>query len=361
MSVAILDRYVSREMTTSFLFGVAFFTVFLVVNHLLFVARLVVSGGLEIGSAVDLFVYRLPYFVGFSFPMATLLATILSFGRMNEHQEVTALRTSGVSLWRIARPALIAGVVVSVVTVAFNEKLVPASEARYNDAYRREIVRRPPGAVSQQSLVFRDTLDNRDSLVIARRFDRATQTMRSIVVDQFEGGRLVRVIQAAEASWTERALEFRSGRMYALGEGGIVVTAFAVLRAHSRVAPSMIPDERKRPEEMSIAELQQAIDSADAMGRSRAALRTQLQLRFALPLASLTFVLLGIPLSLRAGRSGRSIGLGLTILVILAYYLLLSVATPLGEGGRLPPTVAAWLPNVVLGFVGGRMLIGQAG
>ncbi len=359
--MALLDRYISREMATTFLFGVAFFTVFLIVNHLIFLARVIVQNDASLSAAAGLLVYRLPYLLGFSLPMATLLATILSFGRMNEHQEVTALRTSGVSLWRIARPALVAGLAVGLLTLAFNEQLVPASERRYNETYRREIARRPPGAPGRQNLVFRDTLDGQDSLVIAQQFDRATRTMRRLVVNQFRDGRVTRMIQAEEAVWTERTIEFRRGRMYALRATGTVIAEFAVLRVSSRVAPSMIPDRIKRPDEMTVAELRVALRAPEALGQNRAALATQLQLRFAVPLASLAFVLLGIPVSLRAGRSGRSIGLGLTVVVIFAYYLLLSVGTSLGEAARLPAALAAWLPNVILGFVGGRMLARQSG
>ena len=81
-----------------------------------------------------------------------------------------------------------------------------------------------------------------------------------------------------------------------------------------------------------------------------------LQLKFSLPVSSVIFALLAVPLGLRPHRSGRSTGLGLTVLVLLGYYLMMSITVTLGERGQMPPVWAAWLPNLTVASAGVYLL-----
>src|SRR2546422_2770410 len=131
MSIRLLDRYVWRQLGELFTFGVGIFTLLLLVNHLFLVARLVLQRGAAFSVALQLLIYRLPYFLAFSFPMAMLLASLLAIGRLSDGQEITAMRTSGISLARIAASVTAAGILVSAMTLAVNEDVVPYDEERY--------------------------------------------------------------------------------------------------------------------------------------------------------------------------------------------------------------------------------------
>ncbi len=80
MAIGLLDRYLWRQLRGLFLFGVSIFTVLLMFNHLFLLARLVFQRGAPLGTAIELLMYRLPYFLAFSFPMATLLAVLMRRG-----------------------------------------------------------------------------------------------------------------------------------------------------------------------------------------------------------------------------------------------------------------------------------------
>src|SRR5438132_1632793 len=118
MSIRLLDRYVWRQLGELFTFGVGIFTLLLLVNHLFLVARLVLQQGAALSVALQLLIYRLPYFLAFSFPMAMLLASLLAIGRLSDSQEITAMRTSGISLARIGASVTAAGILAAGWTAA---------------------------------------------------------------------------------------------------------------------------------------------------------------------------------------------------------------------------------------------------
>src|SRR2546428_7501217 len=100
MTISLLDRYLWRQLGELFAFGVAIFTLLLLVNHLFLVARIVLEQGAALSDALQLLIYRLPYFLAFSFPMATLLASLLAVGdrertRLNSsHDQISYARLS---------------------------------------------------------------------------------------------------------------------------------------------------------------------------------------------------------------------------------------------------------------------------
>ncbi len=306
MAIPLLDRYLWRHLRDLFAFGVAIFTTLLLVNHLFFLARLVLQQGTALAVAFQLLVYKLPYFLAFSFPMAMLLASLLAIGRLSDGQEITAMRTSGISLTRIAVSIVAAGVLVSVLTLALNEGVAPRAEERYRRAFA--IALQGPLPTERRDVLFREVQGNIESVYFIRRLLKDAGRMDGVVVNQFEDGALKRVIEAKEGQYQGGVWEFGHGTMYVFTGGTTVVTQFDRLRVGLTQTPQEIALPQRDPSEMSVQEL-------------RLYIRT-------------------------------SIGLGLTFLVLIGYYIISAAALPLGENGRLNPVVAGWLPDLVLAVVG---------
>src|SRR5438094_6458836 len=214
MSIRLLDRYVWRQLGELFTFGVGIFTLLLLVNHLFLVARLVLQQGAALSVALQLLIYRLPYFLAFSFPMAMLLASLLAIGRLSDGQEITAMRTSGISLARIAVSVTAAGILVSAMTLVLNEGVVPYAEDRYQQVLIAGLQAR--SASEQRDVLFREVQDGIESVYFVRSFRRDLQRLEGVVVNQFEGGALNRVVEAAVAQDVGGAGEFQDGVRYGL-------------------------------------------------------------------------------------------------------------------------------------------------
>ncbi|HXF82764.1 MAG TPA: LptF/LptG family permease [bacterium] len=346
MALPILDRYLWRHLRDFFLFGVAIFTLLLLINHLFLLARLVLQQGAPFTAALELLVYRLPYFLAFSFPMAMLTASLMAIARLSDGQEITAMRTSGISLARIAASVCTAGLLVSVLTFVFNEVLVPGAEDRYRQAFHRAL--NAPAAPVQEQVLFRDQQEGIESVYYARRFLVESGVMEGVVVNQFEGGRLVRVIEAPRAAYLAQEWVFQEGTMYLFTGPTTVATRFERLTLALRRTPREIALPRREPSEMSIRELRAFIRLLRRSGESAARYVVEVQSKLAVPASAALFALLAVPLGLRPHRSAPSVGLGLTIVVLIGYYIMISITLTLGQNGRLHPIVAAWLPDAVL-------------
>ena len=351
--ISILDRYILKQVTTVFLFGVALFTVMLEAQNLFVLVRFALEQHLGTGVMLRLVVLRLPYFIILSLPMALLLGALLAVGRLSDHNEVVAMRTGGISLARMAVPVFTAGVLVAAASLALGEYVVPLADQRYWEEVRQATQQAPP---ARGYVLFREEDGPRVSIYYARKVSEDGATLEGVVVNQEEAGRLTRIIVANTARFIDGRWAFEEGVAHELSGGPRLEIRFKRLEAGIRRTPREILAERKEPADMSIRELRGYITVLRRSGESVARYLVWLHSRIALPISSITFALLALPLGLRPHRSSSSIGLGLTVLIVLVYYILFTVFVALGENGRLPAFLAAWLPNLFVGGAGGVLL-----
>jgi len=349
----LIDRYIVRQVSESYVLGVGAFTSILLLTHLFYLARVASEIPVPVVSNLGLFLLRVPYFATYSLPFATLFAVLMAFGRLSDSNEITAMRTSGWSLGRVAAPVVFTGLAVTMITLAMGEWVVPHAEARYLTLFH-EVVSRPAPEIQHQVL-FRERIDGVDSIFYAHELNSLTGTMGRVTIVQFEAQRPVRLIEAEMARYSPSGWLLTRGRFYLLTAGG-VVTDFEEWRIALPRTPRQLIAARRDPFEMTIAELRQHIRRLAATGESAARYAVGLQVKIALPASSVIFALLAVPLGLRPLRAGKSIGFGLTVLVLVTYYFLMSVTITLGERGQIPPFLAAWSPNLLVAAAGGYLL-----
>ncbi len=360
MKISLLDRLLSVEIAVSFGFGLAFFSTLLVMNHVFYLARLAISQGMPFGTALQLFVFKIPYLVAFSAPMGVLLATVLGVGRLTDHNEISALRVSGVSLYRIAAPVVLLGVVAAVGILVFTEGVVSVA----NDTYRavfNDFTTKAPDLQPVENVFFQGPSPEGTALYHARRYDPRTRTLQGVTVVYIIRGQALRIIQAQEATYVKGgAWRFHNGEVYVTQEGQVVTSKFAEMDVTVPRSPQDFTLPPKATADMSLRELSQEASEARRRGADPRSLLTEFHNRVAGAASSAVFALIGLPLSLRPHRSGPSIGMGLSILVLFAYYAILIPSQLAAEGRVLAPALAAWLPNAVVGALGGVLLVRAA-
>ncbi|WP_371372154.1 LptF/LptG family permease [Sporomusa aerivorans] len=358
----ILDKYILKELLGPFFFGIAAFSsVFIGTSTLFRIAQYVTKYGAPISTVIKLFFYSLPGIVVLTFPMSMLLASLLAFGRLSGSSEVTAMRSGGLSFFRLTVPVMITAFVVSMAAIVLNEEVVPAANAGYSYIVRYEIEKnsRPK---SQEHIIVKDIKDGQiERLTYAQNFMADTNTLSKVSIQEFEGGRLVRVENAETAVWETDKWTMYNGAITDITEEGQTshVLKFAKQIMPINKNPDSISREQKKPDEMSMKELKQTIAVLKQEYAKTSNYEVELYQRVSIPMASFVFALIGTPLGLSPNRSSSSIGLGLSIIIIFMYYAVLTVSGALGQGGAIPPLVAAWLPNIA-GTVVGIYLIYKA-
>jgi lipopolysaccharide export system permease protein len=358
--LSLLDRLLSTEVGISFGFGLGFFSTLLLMNHVFYLARLAISQGMPFGVALELFVYKVPYLVAFSAPMGVLLATVLGVGRMTDHNEIAALRVCGTSLYRIAAPVVLLGCVAAVGIVVFAEGIVSIANDRYRSVFN-DFMTRAPELQPVENVFFQGPSAEGTALYHARRYDPRTRTLEHVTVIYLTGGETLRIIQAREAAYRQGgAWTFHDGDVYVVEQGRVVTTAFGAMDLNVPRSPQELTLPPKPTMEMSLRELSREVVAAERRGADPRSVLLEMHNRLAGAASSIVFALVGVPLSLRPHRSGPSIGMGLSILVLFAYYAILIPSQLASEGRVLPPALAAWLPNGIIGTLGGALLIRAA-
>lgn len=355
----ILDKYIIKEVSLTFVFGIfAFSSVFVGSGTLYRIAEYITNYGATASMVIRLFIYSLPDIVVLTFPMSMLLATLLSFGRLSGGSEITAMKSGGISFYRIAAPVFVIALFVSIFAVAFSEFVVPRANTAYADLVRYEI-QGNLAPRSQEHVILKEIKDgNIERLTYARKYDAATNAMYGVSVQEFDKDVLMRVQNADKAEWHKDHWIMYNGLIHDLsGDGAVKRTLqFSQQILPIEQSPKQLLQEQKKPKEMTMKELHQQIRVMKSQYLETAKLETEFYQRWTIPMASFIFALIGTPLGLQPNRKSSSIGFGISIIIIFIYYCFMTIASAVAQGGVLPPAVAVWLPNLIGLFVGMALL-----
>jgi lipopolysaccharide export system permease protein len=337
------------------MFGIMSFSVILVAGNLLFkLADLMIQRGVSFGVVVRLFLYSLPGVIALSMPMSCLLAALLGFGSMSANSELVALKSAGVSFGRIVRPLVISGVAVSLSAFLMNETLVPLCGRAAANVMRYEVFRSVP-PVFKENVFIREESEGilRRVFYIGAVRPRSGE-MSDILVQEFEDGRIKRLVSAPRGNWIDGVWWIEEGQVFEVAPDGSVRALFAFDRQKLNLAsaPSDIDSSSSDPSAMSLGELGRTIKLAEMQGNETGKLWMLLNLRIAVPWASVVLVLVGAAVGSRPQRSSSGMGLGLSVVIVFTYYVIMSFCKSLGEAGFLPGVVAAWIPNAAFLVIG---------
>ena len=324
MRIHILDKYIFKEVFKTFIFGIcAFSAVFIGSGTLFRIAQYITEYGASVPSVLKIFVLSLPGVIIWTFPMSMLLASLLTIGRLSGNSEITAMKSCGISFYRIAFPAIVLGACVSIFAVLFNEYVVPWSNQAYSNVLEYEI-KGNLSPQSQEHIIIKEIKEGKiQKLVYARQFVADTNTMEGIAMQSFENGEPRHVENAEYAEWKDNMWTMHNGMIYDVTNGQSQHTMkFDTQVLPINESPKQIVQSQKKPEQM----------------------------------ASLIFTLVGVPLGMQPNRNSSSMGFVMSIIIIFIYYSLMTMAGAIAQGGILNPMLAVWLPNIIGLLAGGYLM-----
>ena len=364
MRLRILDKYIFREVFMTFVFGIcAFSAVFIGSGTLFRIAQYITDYGASLQAVIKIFIFGLPGVVMWTFPMSMLLATLLTFGRLSGNSEITAMKSCGISFSRIAMPALVLGFIVSIGAIAFNEYVVPWANTAYRNVLYYEIQGNTT-MKSQEHIILKEISEGKmQRLAYARLFNAETQQLQGVTLQEFgPDGKVKHVENADFADWDGKKWVMHNGVIYDISEDEN--QSEHMIRFKTQVLPiasnpQQIVREQKELEEMTMKELRAQIEIMKTQYVNTSALEAELYQRVTVPLASLIFALVGVPLGLQPTRNSSSAGFAISVIIIFAYYALMTMGSALARSEALPPLLAVWLPNII-GLISGGLLIRRA-
>jgi lipopolysaccharide export system permease protein len=351
----ILSRHIFGEFIKIFLTILAGILIVYLCMDFLQKADRFISHKANIRQVLAYFLYSIPAMASTSLPIAALIAALLSLGNLSRHNEIIAMRASGMSLGGIIAPVLAGGILISGLGFVNNEFIMPVYTARANHIRNVEIEGKKQQVVFQQRKLWLRGPDNSIANIELVSPDR--NEMLGINIYKMDRDYAVRErITADSLLWENGAWRLKKGRKFIISGSGIEARPADGEVFNIVDSPSDLGMIAKSSEEMNFTELWDYVRRLKMSGYKAARYEVDLHSKLAFPLSSLLMVLIATPLSIQKVRSG-GFGKGIAIAVLIAfiYWALMSVGTALGRSGALPPLEGAWLANVL--FAGASLYI----
>ncbi|MGZ5513545.1 MAG: LptF/LptG family permease [Candidatus Aminicenantales bacterium] len=349
----LLDRYVSRK----FLALLGLVLAGLVAATLLVTFFEGLDDALEHGQPLTLLAgyvgLKLPEFLAFILPVAVLTAALLALGFLSRTNEATAMKASGVSAYRTALPTIVLAAVACVLAFLVQERVVPASHARAQAVWNvlHDLPARSSSFLNRHWIL----AGSGDRVYHFDFFEPGTSTLGRLSVFDIDTGRwaLVRRTFAEKASFDGNDLVYRDGwiRDFRASAGPPFVRT-ASGRVDAAGDKGVFGEPWKEPLQMTLGDLRRYAAGVQAMGFPAVRLRAEAAQKVALPLVSLIMALLAVPFGFRMGRKGTLVGVGLSVVIAMAYWGTFAVFRSLGGAGALTPFLGAWGANILFGLGG---------
>lgn len=346
----ILDAYLLRRISKPLiLVFVAFVGIFILVD-LFDHAHTFIDNRVAIATVLSYYAHYLPLIVVLTMPVAMLLATLLSIGGLARKHEVMAMKGSGLSLYRMLAPIFVLSLLLSLGSMLVAETLLPPATTRRLQIEEEHLKRRP-GEVHRRNVLY---VCQDGAVFLARRFNTRRLLLEGVTIEEFnEELRPVRRIDAESGRWTDGAWVLERGQIRTFSESGEDAAPFD---SHTLRRPAPSPTDlrsrRLEPDEMGYRELRAYIARLAASGSDPGDLAVQLQLKIAFPFITLIMTMIGAPLAAGARRTGFALSFAAALAISFLYYGLLQVGQVLGRQGMLPPTLGAWIGNIVFAGIG---------
>jgi lipopolysaccharide export system permease protein len=357
----ILRDYVLKEFFHSFILSLVVFTFVLLIGNIIKLADLVINKGVDILSVMQLFLYLVPWLISFTLPIASLTAVILTFGRLSGDGELTAIKASGISLFRVSLPVLIVGIIFSFAAFFVNDQISPEASFATRRIIKNIGVKNPTALLEEGTFI--------------RGFENYV-----IFIHEIKGNKLknIRVYQPQDGKPT-RTIVAELGEINTFPEKNIVE-----LKLYNGTSEEPSPTDpesfyklnfktyymtldlskvfkkeniNKKTREMTINELNAEIKKFKKEGIDPTPLNVEIYKKINMAIATFVLILMGIPMGIKAQRSEKSIGFGLSLIIFAAYWGLFLGGIALALRGTVQPWFGVTLPNIILFLFGGVLFI----
>lgn len=368
----IIDKYISKQLLESFLLGVIIFTsIMFASDTFINLVKQIAMYGIPFKIAFLAFLLKLPSIIVLTIPMGLLLGTILTFNKLSLASEISVMRACGISLARLAMPALIFGVIAGSISFFLNEVIVPAANAQSKNLTIWALSQRNLSE-GKKNFSFKEMNDKQGIKRLFYVSEYNKKIMKGITVLDMSKEGALQIIQAQECKATPESWNFENGIAYTISNTGTIFNT-AVFDRSALSAGITIPIKLREtsPEDYNfhqlsgkINELEKIIEKTKENNLYKIKLLKDLKIqyhcKFAVPVTAILLVLIGVPLAITPPRAKFNRGLLFSVGIIFCFYILRAFSVSLGEMGVMTPFLAAWFPNFIIALLGGYLFYKKA-
>ncbi len=358
-----LDQYILSQFLSILAMALlGFISIFVIVDLIENLDRFI-DNSVPAGIVLKYYLYSLPWFVNIALPMSVLISTVFSIGLMAKRNEWTAMKSSGISLYRIAVPLLICGVLLSGGSYLLDNQFVTwGNEHRFN-IEREYIKRKARKSIRKPKKIMKDVfLQKKGSVNISLDTYRSyTKEAQGVNIVQLDGGLVRSRIDARKMTFIDSLKQWViSDYSIRTFDASGTETNIAISTGDTLLTIGFVPDDIsqqfKSPEELNYKELEQRIALLEENGVNTRRWKVVKQFKISFAFTNLIVILFGLPLVVMKLKGGLTFGAGMSVFVIFSYYAFIKFGQSMGFKGILEPVLSAWIGNIVF-ITGGIILI----
>ena len=289
-------------------------------------------------------------------PVAVLFAALFTAGKASNLSELTAMRASGMSMYRFMTPFIITTILISILSLYFGGYLVPMAnktKVHIEQVYLKKGVR-----FSQSNIYFQDS---KTRIVSIGFFDNVTNTANRVSIQEFNNADLTKMtsrIDVARLKYDTLTSSWMAVKGVArlFNKDGQTATYVDSLKLnYLNFQPIDITKKQRKTQEMNLDELDELIVSQERTGNDPTSTLIEYHSRYAFAFTSLIIVLFGLPISANKRKGGLAVQVGISILVTFIYLAFMKISQAFGKNGAMDPLLTAWFANI---FFLGAAIIG---
>jgi LPS export ABC transporter permease LptG len=362
----LLDDYIMREYATSLgLVLLSFTTLFLIFTFFELIGD-IIRNRTPLVTVGDYLLNLIPFILYQVTPLCALVAVLVTFGALSKSSEITAMKATGTSLYRIVAPVLVVTLFISVGLFVFDEFYLPNANRR-QEALRSVIKDKPAQTFlrpDRKWISGQTTAAGQPARIFYYQFfDADRNVFANLTVFEFEPNTFIlkRRIFAASAHWspTDNTWVFENGWERTFSGETIAsykpFTTATFPEIHEQ--PGYFKKEDRPSQEMSYNELSRYISDLKQSGFDTKRLSVQLNRKLAYPLITLVMAIIAIPFALSMGKRGSLAGIATAILLAIAYTVVDGIFQAMGNVNTLPAMLAAWTPDLLFAIAGTYLLL----
>jgi lipopolysaccharide export system permease protein len=358
-TLKILDKYILKQVIMLFLMGVFVFTsIIFASDTFITLIKQIAQYGIPFTYAFIIIILNLPSIIVMTIPMGVLLSTVMTLNKLSLSSEITVMRACGIGLNRIAKPIFIFSIIMASLSFLINETVVPVS-SRLSTKMALVALSQKNIPDGKENFVFKEIQDNGSLKRLFYVGSCKDKTLYNItVLDMAKKGTL-QVLQARQGKTAPEGWIFEKAATYTIANDRQVLNTSlfdtSVVRFGIDLTKEMnrnLAKEKNFVQLLKFLTLKRNDNNSNLTPEDIQSYSIELFDKIALPVTTIVFVLLGVPLAITPPRVRYNRGFLFSILIIFAYYIVRALSISFGETGSLAPFLAAWLPNIVLTILG---------
>lgn len=346
----VLRNYILQELGASFLMALLVFTLIMLVGNLIQLAEMVINKGVDILLVGQLFILLFPFVLGYTIPMAILTTILLVFGRLSADNEITAMRAGGINMYRLSAPIIVLGLILSLSLILVNDRILPKTNFASRKILKGIGFKKPAAYLEAGTFI----KSFKDYIIFI--YDIEDNKLYNIRIYQPQIGKPTRTIIANAGEFIsipeKKILKLKLMNGTSDEPNPNNPTSFYKLNFKTYYLNLNLEGQgqevQKKPRDMSLKEIKGEIKLLKNAGIDAGPLNFAMHQKISMSFACLVFVFIGLPLAIKARRSEKSIGFGLSLLVIMFYYLFSALGEGLAVKKMLPAWLAAWMANIIV-------------